>query len=48
VPGGWGKQGNTNVRLATADPTTLQSALTLAWTNIAPKALLREFEKNAR
>jgi hypothetical protein len=40
VPGGWGKHGNTNVRLARADQTTLQSALTLAWTNIAPKSLL--------
>jgi hypothetical protein len=37
VPGGWGKQGNTNVRLASADPTTLKSALTLAWGNVAPK-----------
>ena len=39
VPGGWGKQGNTNVRLASADQATLQSALTLAWTNVAPKSL---------
>ena len=29
VPGGWGKQGYTNVLLAKADATTLQSAL--AW-----------------
>jgi hypothetical protein len=36
VPGGWGRQGNTNVRLARADPVTLQSALTMAWQNIAP------------
>src|SRR6185369_625617 len=35
VPGGWGKQGNTNVRLATADATTLRSALTMAWQNVA-------------
>ena len=40
VPGGWGKQGYTNVRLARADQTTLRSALTMAWTNIAPKSLL--------
>jgi len=39
VPGGWGKRGSTNVRLAAADQATLQSALTLAWTNIAPKPL---------
>lgn len=38
VPGGWGRQGNTNVRLAKADPTTLRSALTMAWQNIAPKS----------
>jgi hypothetical protein len=37
VPGGWGRQGNTSVRLEKADPVTLQSALTMAWQNIAPK-----------
>jgi hypothetical protein len=36
VPGGWGKGGSTNVRLANADPTTLKSALTMAWRNVAP------------
>jgi hypothetical protein len=41
VPGGWGRQGYTNVRLAKADPSTLKSALTLAWSNIAPKSLLK-------
>jgi hypothetical protein len=41
VPGGWGKRGSTNVRLAAADEATLQSALTLAWRNIAPKSLLK-------
>jgi hypothetical protein len=40
VPGGWGKRGSTNVRLTAADETTLQSALTMAWRNIAPKSLL--------
>jgi hypothetical protein len=40
VPGGWGKQGYTNVRLARAGQTTLRSALGMAWTNIAPKSLL--------
>src|ERR1700722_11406356 len=39
VPGGWGKRGSTHVRLATADQTTLKSALTLAWSNIAPLSL---------
>jgi hypothetical protein len=48
VPGGWGKQGNTNVRLAKADQTTPRNALTLAWTNIAPKSLLKAHEKTTR
>ena len=38
VPGGWGKYGNTNVLLAKADATTLKSALTMAWQNLAPKS----------
>jgi hypothetical protein len=45
VAGGWGKQGNTNVRLAKADQTTLRSALTMAWNNVAvksPKARVRK------
>lgn len=37
VPGGWGKSGSTNVRLAKADPTTLRSALKMAWDNAAAK-----------
>jgi hypothetical protein len=37
VPGGWGRQGYTNVLLAKADATTLKSALTMAWKNVAPK-----------
>src|ERR1700761_491965 len=40
VPGGWGKRGSTNVRLAKADSTTLKSALALAWRNVAPKSLI--------
>jgi hypothetical protein len=48
VPGGWGRQGNTNVRLARADQATLKSALTLAWSNIAPKSLLKQNEKITR
>src|SRR4051812_5952438 len=38
VPGGWGKGGATNVRLAKADATTLKSALTMAWKNITAKS----------
>ena len=37
VPGGWGKQGYTNLLLAKADAATLKSALTMAWANVAPK-----------
>ena len=45
VPGGWGKQGSTNVRLAKVGPTTLRSALTLAWGNIAPPPLVDSQQK---
>ena len=38
VPGGWGKGGATNVRLAKADATTLKSALTMAWRNITERS----------
>jgi hypothetical protein len=48
VSGGWGKQGNTNVRLAKADQTTLRSALTQAWRNVAPKSLLKQHQRIAR
>jgi hypothetical protein len=44
VPGGWGKRGSTNVRLAKADPKTLQSALAMAWRNVASKALIAQHE----
>ena len=40
VPGGWGKSGSTNVRLSKADATTLRSALSMAWRNVAPKSLI--------
>jgi hypothetical protein len=48
VPGGWGKRGSTNMRLAHADQATLQSALSLAWTNVAPKSLLKAPTKTPR
>jgi hypothetical protein len=48
VPGGWGRQGYTNVRLAKADATTLKSALTMAWNNVAPKAALKPGKKALR
>jgi hypothetical protein len=40
VPGGWGRRGSTHVHLTAADETTLTSALTMAWWNIAPKSLV--------
>jgi len=48
VPGGWGKGGATNVRLAKADQTTLKSALTMAWQNIAPKPRAKPGKKTGR
>ena len=48
VPGGWGKHGSTNVRLARADAATLRSALTMAWRNVAPKSLIEVLEKQKR
>src|SRR5215211_6247012 len=38
VPGGWGKQGYTNMLLAKADAAMLKSALAMAWRNVAPKS----------
>jgi hypothetical protein len=48
VPGGWGKHGNTNVRLAKADAATLKSALGMAWKNAAPKATAKSGKKTLR
>ena len=48
VPGGWGKQGYTNVRLANANAATLKSALTLAWKNVAPKTTVKSVKKTSR
>ena len=45
VPGGWGKHGYTHVLLAKADATTLQSALTMAWKNVAPKSTAKARDK---
>jgi hypothetical protein len=46
VPGGWGKHGSTNVRLAKADAATLRSALSLAWRNVAPQSLLEVLDND--
>jgi hypothetical protein len=37
VPGGWGRQGYTNIRLAKADAATIKSALAMARLNVAPQ-----------
>jgi hypothetical protein len=44
VKGGWGRQGCTNVMLATADSGTVREAMIAAWRNAAPKSLSDEFE----
>ena len=41
VPGGWGRQGATRVRLAKVAPDILHAALRMAWRRRAPKRLLR-------
>jgi hypothetical protein len=38
--GAWGRRGWTEVHLAAADATTLESALGMAWRNTAPKTLV--------
>jgi hypothetical protein len=43
VKGKWGKRGATQVRLSSADRATLDSALTSAWRNVAPKKLAKSF-----
>lgn len=40
VPGGWGRQGATRVRLAKVTPDMLEDALRTAWRRRAPKRLL--------
>jgi hypothetical protein len=48
VPGGWGKQGYTNIRLAKADAATLNSALAMAWANVAPQRKTKTPAKTAK
>jgi hypothetical protein len=43
VPGGWGRQGSTHVRLAAAEAATLKNALRMAWTNRALKKPKAEY-----
>jgi hypothetical protein len=44
VKGGWGRKGATNVRLESANPTTVRKALVTAWCNIAPKTLAEKHD----
>jgi hypothetical protein len=44
VPGGWGRRGSTSVLLSAADKRTLQSALAMAWCQVAPKRLAAKFQ----
>jgi hypothetical protein len=45
VPGGWGRLGATNVVLAHAKEAIVESALILAWRNVAPKSLLESTDE---
>ena len=40
IKGGWGDQGWTRVELSLVDALTAQSALRMAWRNVAPKKML--------
>jgi hypothetical protein len=44
VPGGWGRRGATNVRLAAATVAAVRPALATAWRNVAPKRLAQEHD----
>ena len=48
VPGAWGKNGSTNLKVARADQTTLRSALSMAWRNVAPKSLIAQLDEPPR
>jgi len=45
VPGYWGKNGATHVHLKKATKKMLQPAMAAAWRNVAPKQLVKDFEK---
>jgi hypothetical protein len=46
IKGGWGLKGATKVNLEAAREPTVLQALTLAWRNTAPKALLESYDRN--
>ncbi len=41
ISGGWGKQGWTEIDHLKADESMIESLLNMAWTNVAPKTLLK-------
>jgi hypothetical protein len=45
VPGGWGRLGATNVVLAHAKEAIVETALILAWRNVAPKSLVKSIDE---
>jgi hypothetical protein len=45
VPGGWGRLGSTNVLLAFAEETVVESAVESAWRNVAPKLPLKRMKR---
>jgi len=48
VKGGWGLKGATQVRLRSAKTKSLGLALTLAWRNVAPSALVRRTDQKPK
>jgi hypothetical protein len=42
--GAWGRRGCTIVALDKAEETSVRQALELAWRNVAPRLLLREYD----
>jgi hypothetical protein len=43
APGAWGQRGWTRIHLARADQQILADAMRLAWREVAPKKLLKQF-----
>jgi hypothetical protein len=43
--GAWGLRGSTIVQLRAANKSSLRRALAAAWRNVAPKALVAQFDK---
>jgi hypothetical protein len=44
IPGAWGRQGWTTVRLGAADEATLHSVLRMAWRAVAPKRIAAKLD----